>query len=156
MLTVAFENHFTLWYQIQEMIRAERMVDDDAIQFELDTYNALIPGPGELSVTLFIEIADTELLHEWLPKLPGIEQSMSFEVEGAGSAPGKGEEGRSKEAITSTVHYVCFKLTREQVDAIKSHSACRLRADHPEYQAEAAISPELLAALADDLGSEPV
>lgn len=151
MITLAFENRFTVWYQIMEMIRAERLVDDDAIQFELDTYNPLIPGESEFSATLFIEITDNAKLKEWLPKLPGIEQSISLLVEGAGSAPGRGEEGRSKDEVTSTVHYVRFKLDDAQRNAIVGGAQCKLTASHPEYRAEAVLSPELVRELAADL-----
>lgn len=151
MITLAFENRFTIWYQIMEMIRAERLVEDDAIDFELDTYNPLIPGDNELSATLFIEITDNDRLREWLPKLPGIEQAISLEIEGAGAAGGHGEEGRSKEEITSTVHYVRFALNPAQRDAIIAGANCRLVAAHPEYGAEAKLSPELIEQLGEDL-----
>lgn len=151
MITLAFENSFTIWYQIMEMIRAERLVEDDAIEFELDTYNPLIPGESELSATLFIEIPDNENLREWLPKLPGIEQAISLEIEGAGAAGGEGEEGRSKEEITSTVHYVRFALDPAQRDAVIAGADCRLVAAHPNYAAEATLPPELVGALGKDL-----
>lgn len=143
LLSLAFENRFTVWYQIMEMIRAERLVDEEAIRFELDTYNPLIPGDGELSATLFIEIADKEQLRKWLPKLPGIEQTISLEIEGAGSAKGIGEEGRSKDEVTATVHYIRFPLTREQASAMVAGAKCRIMADHPEYRATAEIAPDL-------------
>lgn len=151
MITLAFENRFTIWYQVMEMIRAERLVEDDAIDFELDTYNPLIPADNELSATLFIEITDKAKLREWLPKLPGVEQTISLEIDKAGLVAGQGEEGRSKEQITSTVHYVRFALNPAQRDAIVAGASCRLIAAHPEYGAEAQLSPELIEQLGKDL-----
>src|SRR4030095_4036201 len=69
--TIVFENTDTMRFQIQEMARAEKMLRDEQIEHEVETYNELIPGPGELSATLFIEITDPDSLREWLPKLPG-------------------------------------------------------------------------------------
>ena len=71
LITIVFENTDTMRFQVQEMARAERMLTDDAIAHEVETYNELIPGPGELSGTLFIEITDDAALREWLPKLIG-------------------------------------------------------------------------------------
>src|SRR5215218_7072031 len=73
LVTIVFENTDTMRFQVQEMARAERMLTDDAIAGEVATYNELIPDPGELSGTLFIELTSDELLREWLPKLREIE-----------------------------------------------------------------------------------
>lgn len=151
LLALSFETHFTIWYQIQEMIRAERLVDDSAIQFELDTYNPLIPGEGELSATLFIEIVDQDELRSWLPKLPGIEHATRLEIEGAGASRGVGEGGRSKEEITSTVHYIRFAVTAEQREAMAAGNSTRLVVDHPEYSAVADLDTELVRSLAADI-----
>ena len=78
LLTLTFENTDTMRFQVQEMARVERMLTDEQIQHEVDTYNELIPGQGQLSATLFIEIADTAKLYEWLPKLVGIQRAVSF------------------------------------------------------------------------------
>ena len=72
-----FENTDTMRFQVQEMARAERMLSDDAIDHEIATYNALIPEPGELSATLFIELSPTRQLREWLPKLVGIQHARA-------------------------------------------------------------------------------
>src|SRR5262249_43041342 len=71
-MTIVFENRDTMRFQVQEMARAERMLRDEQIAHELETYNALIPDPGELSATLLIELQSDEQLREWLPKLVGI------------------------------------------------------------------------------------
>ncbi len=93
LMTIVFENTDTMRFQIQEMARVERMRTDEQIQHEIVTYNDLIPNPGELSATLFIEINDQEKLYEWLPKLVGIQHSIFFylsdgSVVAAGDAQG--------------------------------------------------------------------
>ena len=81
-VSVVFENRETMRSQIQEMARAERMVSDEQIQKELDVYNALIPEPGELSATLFIELTGDEALRDWLPRLVGIEHAVVLRLPG--------------------------------------------------------------------------
>lgn len=151
MVTIAFENVETVKYQIQEMMRAERMVDDDEIDFEISTYTGLLPGPSELSATLFIEIDDTPRLHEWLPKLVGIEDSVSLAIDGAGVAAAVGEEGRSKEDVTSTVHYLRFPLTAEQAQVLRAARGAELVIEHPNYRARTTLSPETVEALGSDI-----
>jgi hypothetical protein len=79
-VTIVFENTDTMRFQVQEMARAERMLTDDAIAHEVETYNELIPEPGDLSGTLFIELTDEASLREWLPKLRDIEFAVRFEL----------------------------------------------------------------------------
>ena len=150
-VSVAFENRETVLYQIQEMCRVERIVDDDRIRFEVDTYNELVPGPGELKATLFIELTSDELVRKWLPKFLGIESAVSLEIAGAGSCRAKGEEGRSQEAVTSTVHYLTFPLTSAQADAVRAGARCRLTVGLPDYDNTADVAPETVAALGADL-----
>src|SRR6516165_1783435 len=78
--TMVFENAATMRFQIQEMARAERMLRDEQIAHELDTYNELIPGDGELSATLFVEIDDEQALRYWLPRLVGIQDHVHIAV----------------------------------------------------------------------------
>ena len=75
-LTLMFENRLTMRYQIQEMARVEKLVTDEDIQVELDIYNAMIPEPGQLCATLFLELTSDEQMRIWLPKLVGIETSI--------------------------------------------------------------------------------
>ena len=81
-VTLTFESRDTMRYQIQEMARVERIFTDQGIQEELDSYNPLIPEPGHLSATLFIELTTDDQLREWLPKLVGIETSVVFRLPG--------------------------------------------------------------------------
>src|SRR5262245_17721127 len=89
LVTIVFENVDTMRFQVQEMARAERMLTDEAIGHEVATYNELIPDPGELSGTLFIELTDDAALREWLPKLRDIEFAVRFDLR-----PRDGDESR--------------------------------------------------------------
>ena len=151
LVTIVFENTDTMRFQIQEMARAEKMLRDEQIEHEVETYNELIPEPGELSATLFIEITDPDGLREWLPKLPGIQRHVVIR---AGDAEARGvepdEERLTREdEITSTVHYLKFVLTPEQQAAFAT-GPVTIVVDHPAYQAEALLTDEQRAALAAD------
>src|SRR4030095_780334 len=103
-VSVVFENRDTVIFQIQEMLRAERIVDLDKIREEISVYNELVPDPGELSATLFIEIEDQNHLRDELLKFRGIEESLLMTV-GDHRIPGRFEAGRSKEDKISAVQY---------------------------------------------------
>src|SRR3954453_493705 len=114
-VTLVFENRDTIRFQIQEMARAERMLRDEQIQGELDAYNPLIPSPGQLSATLFIELTSKDELVEWLPKLVGIERSVELRIGDGPSAavvrstPDAGHEAQlTRDSLTPAVHYVRF------------------------------------------------
>ncbi len=153
-VTIVFENTDTMRWQVQEMARAERMLTDEAIAHEVETYNELIPDPGELSGTLFIELTDDALLREWLPKLRGIEFHVYFEVGARGSgsrvqAVPSDEERLTRDDITSTVHYLKFPFDARQRAELASGSA-RLVVDHPEYQVWVELNDAQRAELAGD------
>jgi len=170
-VTLVFECVDTVRFQIQEMARVEKILTDDGIQGELDVYNKLLPAPGELSATLFVELTSEEDLRHWLPRLVGIERSVVFElmadVGGVPEAvPGAGEAGSAigvfsvpeptheaaltREAVTPAVHYVRFPFTDEEVARFAAGPAA-LAVRHPEYQARTLLAEgtrkELLADL---------
>ena len=154
LVTIVFENTDTMRWQVQEMARAERMLTDEAIAHEVETYNELIPNPGELSGTLFIELTDDASLREWLPKLRGIEFHVYFELGARGSGsrvPGvpRDEERLTRDDITSTVHYLSFPFDAQQRAELTSGSA-RLVIDHPEYQVWVELNDAQRAELARD------
>jgi hypothetical protein len=151
LVTLVFENTDTMRFQIQEMARAEKMLRDEQIEHEVETYNELIPERGELSATLFIEITDQDVLREWLPKLPGIQRHVAFDVAGAEVRGVEPDEERltREDEITSTVHYLKFAFSPEQQAAFAA-GPVRLVVDHPEYQAQAVLSDGQRAALAAD------
>jgi hypothetical protein len=155
-VTLLFENRDTIRFQIQEMARAERMLRDDQIQGELDVYNPLIPDPGQLSATLFVELTDESQLREWLPKLVGIERSLEFLVGERDpivirSIPEEGHDAQlTREDITASVHYVRFELTAEQVDRFVAEPVV-LAVNHPAYAEGTRLSDQTKASLLDDL-----
>jgi hypothetical protein len=152
LVTFVFENRETVIYQIQEMMRAERMVDEERIQEEIDVYNELVPGDQELSATMFIEIDDPAVLRQWLPNLIGIEQAVYLNIGQAHEIPGAFEPGRSKEDKTSTVHYIKFPLTPDQVRAFGDEAqAIHLVVDHPHYRASTVIDDRVRDSLIRDL-----
>ncbi len=155
-LTFLFENRETVRFQIQEMIRTERIVDEDKIRFEVDTYNALIPGRGELSATLFIEIPDLvrmgqEEVRATVNRFQGLDrEGVSLRV-GAASIPARFEEGHSSEEKMAAVHFVRFSVPAEAVALLDKGEPARLVVEHPRYKAEAALPPAVVQELLKDL-----
>jgi hypothetical protein len=141
-MTIVFENAATMRFQIQEMARAERMLRDEQIAQEVETYNELIPVDGELSGTLFIEITDKEALQYWLPRLVGIHEHVRFVIDDA-AVPGRTEdvERLTRTDTTTTVHYLKFAFPPD-VQRAFADAAVRLVVDHPEYQADVTLSDE--------------
>jgi Protein of unknown function (DUF3501) len=153
-VSVVFENRETMRSQIQEMARAEKMVSDEQIQKELDVYNALIPEPGELSATLFIELTGEEALRDWLPRLVGIEHAVVLRLPGehvVRAVPEAAhEEALTRPDITASVHYIRFALDPGQVERFAA-GPVTLAVDHPEYRAESVLPDEVRAELLTDL-----
>jgi hypothetical protein len=153
-VTVVFENRDTVRFQIQEMARAERMLTDEAIQAELDIYNPLVPEPGQLALTLFIELTDKDGLMNWLPKLVGIERSLELRLPDGTvirSTPEAAHaEQLTREEITASVHYVYFELTPEQVESFAS-GAVTLAVNHENYDEATRLSDEARKELLSDL-----
>lgn len=156
-VSVTFENRDTMRFQVQEMARAEKILTDEGIQHELDVYNKLIPEPGQLSCTLFLELTSEMELVEWLPKLVGIERSVELVI-GEGDAsrvvrciPEEGhEEQLTRPDVTASVHYIRFELTPDEVEAFTS-SPVVLAVNHPQYVEGTRLSEATKAALLDDL-----
>ena len=153
-VTLVFENRDTIRFQIQEMARAERILTDEGIQTELDVYNPLIPEPGQLSATLFVELTSKEQLMEWLPKLVGIERSIQLRLPGGDVVrcePEAAHEAQlTRDEITASVHYVFFHLTPEQVEAF-ARGEVVLEADHPAYEHATTLSADTVDELLMDL-----
>lgn len=149
-VSMVFENRNTVIFQIQEMLRAERITDLDKIREEIAVYNELIPDSGELSATLFLEIEDQSNLRDDLLKFLGIDEAVSFKV-GDHVIAGCFEEGRSKEDKISAVQYVKFPFAPPARQALVSGEPAELVIDHPHYQARAALSAEAQRSLAQDL-----
>jgi hypothetical protein len=151
LLTVVFENTDTMRFQVQEMARAERMLTDELIAHEVATYNELIPDPGELSGTLFVELVDDARLRDWLPRLVGIDHALRFELPDGSHVGGvpQDEERLTRDDITSSVHYLKFPFTSAQQEQFAA-GPTRLLVDHAEYRAETELTAAQRAALARD------
>ena len=148
-----FENHVTVLYQIQEMMRVERIVEESAIEHEVSTYNSLIPPAGGLSATLLIEYVDATTRAENLPKLLGIENHVWLHVGALPPLAAEFEQSQIGEARISSVQYVEFPLSeahRAGWQEAAEAGTLKLVVDHPHYSEEAVISPEVARALAED------
>jgi hypothetical protein len=137
-VTFVFENRDTIRFQIQEMARAEKILSDEGIETELRVYNPLIPDPGHLSTTMFIELTTDEQLREWLPKLVGIERAVELRVGPEAevvrcTVDPDHEKQLTREETTASVHYVGFALTPAQVDAFAAGPVV-LAVAHPAYE----------------------
>jgi hypothetical protein len=151
-ITFVFENHDTVLFQIQEMLRAERITDLDKIRFEVDTYNELIPAEGELSATMLIEITQQERIRSELVRLIGIDQAVSLRIGGRFRIPAVFEPGRSKEDNLSAVQYVRFPFFPEARIAFRDErQEAMIVIDHPHYQAQTILSPEVRHSLAAEV-----
>jgi Protein of unknown function (DUF3501) len=157
-LTFLFENRDTVLFQIQEMVRTERIVDEARIQEEVDAYNALIPGPGELSATLFIEIPElarmsNDEVRRTINRFQGLDRGgVTLRLGDRPPIPARFEEGHSKEEKMAAVHYLRFAVPREAQAALADpRQAVRLVVDHPSYRAEAEVPAATRAELLGDL-----
>ncbi|HKX50387.1 MAG TPA: DUF3501 family protein [Candidatus Binatia bacterium] len=148
-LSLVFENRATVIFQIQEMLRVERISDLDKIRREIATYNQLIPDSRELSATLFLEIEDQTHLREELVKFQGIEEAISLRI--AAHRLQAGEPGRSKENKISAVHYIRFRFDDQALEAFVSGTRTELVIDHRNYQAAVVLQPEIQRSLGEDL-----
>jgi hypothetical protein len=156
-VTVSFENRATMHNQIQEMLRVERVVTDEGVNEELKAFNPMIPEPGQLCATLFVELTTEDQMREWLPKLVGIEKSIVVHLADGTQVRGivdeQHAEGLTRETVTAAVHYVRFEFTPEQI-ATFAKGGVQLRCDLSNYL-EAIELPdftvaELLTDLRDD------
>jgi hypothetical protein len=162
-MTVVFECFDTVRFQVQEMARAEKIISDEAIQVELDIYNRLLPAPGELSATLFIELTSDGALREWLPRLVGIERQLGISMDGevVASVPeAEHAAALTRDAVTPAVHYLRFGFAESQVAAFEDAGEVALVATHPDYEAStdltAAVRRELLGDLLGTTKALPV
>jgi hypothetical protein len=153
-LTIVFENTETMRWQVQEMARAERMMRDDQIAHEVETYNQIIPDAGELSATLLLELTSEPALREWLPRLVGIERSVQVVLpDGTGvrGAPSDEDEARlTRDDTTAAVHFIKFAFTPSEIQMFAS-GPVHVVIDHPEYDQDVTLSIEQHEALLTDL-----
>src|SRR6516162_4265193 len=141
--TWCFEDRLTVQYQIQEMLRAERIFEPEGIAEELDSYNPLIPDGRNWKVTLLIEFTDPEERRLRLETLKGIEDRCWVQVTGFGRVLAIADEDleRENEEKTSAVHFLRFELTAAMVASLRSGAAIGVGVDHEHYRYAVAPVP---------------
>jgi len=151
LMTVVFENATTVRWQIQEMVRVERMLTDDQIGNEVETYNELLPGPEELSATLFVELTSEDELREWLPRLVGVENSVEIVLSDASVVRGVDPHADrlSRTDVTAAVHFLKFSFTPAQKELFPI-GPVRMVVDHEAYPVDVELSPVQHQALSED------
>jgi hypothetical protein len=153
LVTVLFENRETIRFQVQEMARVEKLSTDEAIQDELDIYNPMVPEPGQLCATLFVELTSDDQVREWLPKLVGIERSIVVRLPNGDEVRSIAEEQHDSQLtrpdVTAAVHYLRFEFTPAQVEHLRDGAT--LAIDHPNYLDEIELLPATIAELRTDL-----
>ena len=152
-LNLQFESETTLRYQIQEMLRIEKVFEEEGIQQELDAYVPLLPTGHNWKGTLLLEYPDVNERKRELSRLIGIEDRMFVEVEGHARVYAIADEDleRENDEKTSAVHFVRFELNAAMRAAVKAGAGVKLGCDHTNYPAHTSMAPETLASLAGDL-----
>ena len=147
-----FEDRLSMQYQIQEMLRAERIFESAAIQDELDAYNPLIPDGSNLKATLLIEYADATVRARELARLKGIESRFFIDISGAGRAAAIADEDldRSNDSKTSAVHFMRFELSPAMIAAWRAGNGVSIGVDDERYGHAAVLSAVTRNALAAD------
>ena len=152
-LTLYFEDRLTMQYQVQEMLRVERIFESDAIAEELASYNPLIPDGTNLKATMMLEYPDVAERRAALEKLAGIEHGIYVEVGKLGRVLAHADEDlpRSNEAKTAAVHFLRFELAAAMRAQLKTGAQLKIGAEHPAYAHEVAAPAEVARTLAADL-----
>ena len=135
-ITLQFEDEMTMRYQIQEMLRAERVFEEDGIQEELDAYNPLVPDGSNWKATMLIEYPDTTERAKALAELIGVEDRIWIQVEGCPRVYAIADEDldRETDVKTSSVHFLRFELDAAMKQALSGNAGLRMGVDHPRYR----------------------
>ena len=152
-ITLQFESETTIRYQIQEMLRIEKIFEEEGIQQEIDAYAPLVPEGSNWKATMLIEYPDVNERKRELARLIGVEDRMFIEVEGHARVYAIADEDldRENDEKTSAVHFVRFEFDAATKAAIKAGAAAKLGCDHTHYPAHTQIAEDALASLAGDL-----
>jgi len=147
-VTLIFEDELTIRYQVQEMLRAEKIFEEDGIQEELDAYNPLIPDGSNWKTTMMIEYEDIAERRRMLTRLVGIEDRVWVQVAGFERVCAIADEDleRATGQKTSAVHFLRFELTTEMSRALKQGAGLGMGVDHPAYRATLAPIPQAIRA----------
>ena len=152
-VTLIFEDELTIRYQVQEMLRIERIFEEAGIQGELDAYNPLVPDGTNWKATMLIEYPDVDQRKRMLERLKGIEREVWVQVQGCTGVHAIADEDleRETEEKTSSVHFLRFELTPEMCQSLRKGAAISVGVDHPEYRARIDLPSDVRASLAADL-----
>jgi hypothetical protein len=151
-LVLAFEDELTIRYQVQEMLRVERIFEEEGIQQELDAYNPLIPDGRNLKASMMLEYADPDERRSRLEELIGIEDKVWIQVKGYERVLAFADEDleRENETKTSAVHFLRFELTERVAEAFKSGVNLTIGVEHPRYTTRVEIPESVREALVKD------
>ncbi len=155
-VTLIFEDELTMRYQVQEMLRAERIFEEAGIQDELDAYNPLVPDGSNWKATMMVEYTDAEERKRMLAKLIGIENQVWVKVDEFDKVFPIADEDleRETEEKTSSVHFLRFELSPDMARAARQGANIEMGVDHPAYRvAIESVAPEVRASLAEDLAA---
>jgi len=152
-INLQFEDERTIRYQIQEMLRIEKIFEDEGIQSEIETYAPLVPDGHNWKATMLIEYPDPHERKRELARLIGVEDRLFVEVEGHPRVYAIADEDLDRENAekTSAVHFVRFEFLPAASAAVRAGAAVKLGCDHANYPSHVSLSPETLACLAGDL-----
>ncbi|TMH08321.1 MAG: DUF3501 family protein [Betaproteobacteria bacterium] len=152
-INVQFEDERTVRYQIQEMLRIEKIFEEEGIQAEIDVYGPLVPDGSNWKATLLLEYPDVHERRRELARLIGVEDRMFVEVEGHARIYAIADEDleRENDEKTSSVHFLRFEFPPGAREAVRAGAGVKLGCDHPNYPAHVSIAAETLASLAGDL-----
>jgi len=149
--SVSFENRDTVLLQIQEMLRTERITKEDGIQHEMATYNDLLPGADQLSLTMFIEIADKEERERRLEQLAGLDHHVAIEVDGRTFQAESKDRSVPGYTRTTTVHYFKVTLDADAQRALRAGAPVAIVISHPQLSLKSTLPRATVASLASDL-----
>ena len=154
-IRMIFENKQTVQYQIQEMLRIEKIFESSEIQDELDVYNALVPNGSNLKATMMIEYPDVAERVEALSRLIGVEKSIYFQVDGHDKVfPICNEDlERETDVKTSAVHFMRFEFDQNMIADFVSGSDIKVGSAHPNYDYETSLDLQSQEALSEDFNS---
>jgi Protein of unknown function (DUF3501) len=152
-LTLQFEDELTVRYQVQEMLRIERIFEEEGIQHELDAYNPLVPDGSNWKATMMLEYPDPDERRRMLAVLKGIEGRVWVRVGALEPVYAIADEDleRENEQKTSSVHFLRFELDTAMRERLRGGVPVSVGVDHPQYRAAVDLEPEVRAALASDL-----
>ena len=152
-IRVQFESELSMRYQVQEMLRVEKIFEEEGIRSEIDSYAPLVPDGSNWKATMLLEYPDVNERKRELARLIGVAYQMFVEVEGHPRVYALADEDleRENDEKTSAVHFLRFEFTAPMRQAVQAGAAVKLGCDHTNYPAHVAIPPETLASLAGDL-----